>query len=124
MKRVLVVDDEPPIRQVIGDVLRDEGYGVLFASSGHGMLKVLETERPDLVLLDLMMPDGDGWEVLQTMQAQPQLHAIPVVIISTGVGPPPQVGVSVPFLSKPFDLERLLVAIAQVIGPATEPEPS
>lgn len=124
MKRVLVVDDEPPIRQVIGDVLRDEGYAVLFASSGRGMLQVMETEQPDLVLLDLMMPDGNGWEVLQTMQAEPQLRAIPVVIVSTGFIPAPQDGVIVPVLTKPFDLERLLGAVTQAIGPATEPKPS
>jgi len=124
MKRVLVVDDEPPIRQMIGDVLGDEGYGVLVASSGRGMLTVLETEQPDLILLDLMMPDGDGWEVLQTMQAQPQLRAIPVVIVSSGFLPHRLDGVVAPFLFKPFDLEQLLSAVTQAIGPATESEPS
>jgi len=124
MKRVLVVDDEAPIRQMIGDVLRDEGYGVLAAGSGRGTLKLLETEQPDLVLLDLMMPDGDGWEVLQTLRAQPQLRTMPVVVMSVGAGPPPQDGVSVSFLPKPFDLEQLLGAISQAIGPATEPVPS
>lgn len=124
MKRVLIVDDEPPIRQMIGDVLRDEGYGVLFAGSGRSMLTVLETERPDLVLLDLMMPDGDGWEALQTLQTQPQLRAIPVVIVSSGFLPHRLDGVSAPFLFKPFDLEQLLGVITQAIGPATESPPS
>ncbi len=125
MKRILVVDDELPIQQVIGDLLRDEGYEVRFAGSGRGTLTALETEQPDLVLLDLMMPDGDGWEVLHTMQAQPQLQGIPVVVMSVGVGPQHRLdGVSVPFLSKPFDLERLLETVVGVIGPATEPEPS
>ena len=124
MKRVLVVDDELSIQQVIGDLLRDEGYDVRFAGSGHRALWVLETEQPDLVLLDLMMPDGDGWEVLHTLQVHPPLHAIPVVIISAGVSPHRLDGVSVPFLAKPFDLERLLATVVGVIGPATEPEPS
>lgn len=124
MKRILVVDDEPPIRQVIGDLLGDEGYGVLYASSGRSMLKLLETERPDLVLLDLMMPNGDGWEALRTMRAQAQLRAIPVVIVSDGVGPRAHDSVSVPFLTKPFDLEQLLAAVTQAIGHATESEPS
>ncbi len=125
MKRILVVDDELPIRQVIGDLLLDEGYDVRYASSGRGTLTALEMEQPDLVLLDLMMPDGDGWEVLRTMQAQPQLQRIPVVVMSVGVGPQHrQDGVTVPFLTKPFDLERLLAAVVGVIGPATEPEPS
>ena len=122
MKYVLVVDDEPPIRQMIGDFLRDEGYGVLFAGSGSSMLKLLETEQPDLVLLDLMMPDGDGREAMQAMQAHPQWQSIPVVIVSVGMGPHPPDGVSVPFLTKPFDLEQLLAAVTHAIGPAPEPE--
>ena len=124
MKRILVVDDEPPIRQMLGDVLRDEGYEVLFAGSGSGMLKLLETEQPDLVLLDLMMPDGDGREALRAMQAQPHLRSIPVVIVSVGMGLHLPDGLSVPFLTKPFDLEHLLGAVTHAIGPAMESEPS
>jgi CheY-like chemotaxis protein len=122
MKRVLVVDDEPFIRQVIGDVLQDEGYGTLFASSGHDMLKLLETEQPDLVLLDLMMPDGDGQEALQAMQSQPHLADIPVVIVSTGVARKRLDGASVTFLARPFDLEQLLQIVIDTIGPALAPE--
>ncbi|HEV2074491.1 MAG TPA: response regulator [Thermomicrobiales bacterium] len=122
MKRVLVVDDEPFIRQVIGDVLQDEGYDALFASSGHAMLKLLETEHPDLVLLDLMMPDGDGQEALQAMQSQPHLADIPVVVVSTGVARQRLDGVTVRFLAKPFDLDKLLQIVIDTIGPALAPE--
>lgn len=124
MKQVLVVDDEPQIRQVIGDLLRDEGYGVLFAKSGQTMLGMLETEHPDLVLLDLMMPDGDGWEVLQTMQAQPRLRAIPVVVVSVSFSRHRLDGGDVGFVSKPFDVEHLLQTVTNAIGPASELEPS
>jgi CheY-like chemotaxis protein len=123
MKYVLVVDDELLIRQVVGDVLQDEGYGVLFAGSGHSMLDLLKTERPDLVLLDVMMPDGDGREALRAMRSQPRLRDIPVVIVSTGVTRPLLEGV-VPVLEKPFDLERLLRLVRDIIGPASEPVPS
>jgi len=124
MKRVLVVDDEPHIQQVIGDILHEEGYVVLFAASGQSMLKILETELPDLVLLDLMMPAGDGWEVLQTMQAQPRLRAIPVVIVSVGFNRQRLDGLNVPFVSKPFDVEVLLQTVTNAIGPASELKPS
>jgi CheY-like chemotaxis protein len=122
MKRVLVVDDEPFIRRVIGDVVQDEGYDTLFASSGHAMLKLLETEHPDLVLLDLMMPDGDGREALQAMQSQPHLAEIPVVVVSTGVARQRLDGVTVTFLAKPFDLEQLLQTVIDTIGPALAPD--
>lgn len=121
MKHILVVDDEPPIREVIGDLLRTEGYQVLFASSGSGLLKVLGTEQPDLVLLDLMMPNGDGREALQAMQASPRWKSIPVIIVS-GTGPYMLEGMRVPFLTKPFDLEQLLAEVNKALGVADDDE--
>lgn len=116
MKNILVVDDEPPIRQVIGDFLRDEGYHVLLAGSGSTLLKLLETEHADLVLLDLMMPDGNGQETLRALQASPRWRSIPVLIVS-GMGPYVLDGIKVPFLTKPFDLDQLLAAVDQALGP-------
>ena len=118
------MDAELLIRQVIGDVLQDEGYGVLFAGSGHSMLDLLKTERPDLVLLDVMMPAGDGREALRAMRSQPRLRDIPVVIVSTGVTRPLLEAVAVPILEKPCDLERLLRLVRDTIGPASEPDGS
>lgn len=121
MKHILVVDDEPPIREVIGDFLCTEGYQVLFAGSGSGLLKLLETEQPDLVLLDVMMPDGDGREALQAMQASPRWQSIPVIIVS-GTGPYMLEGKKVPFLTKPFDLEQLLAEVNTALGATTDPD--
>lgn len=115
MKHILVVDDEPPIREVIGDLLRDEGYNVAYAGSGSSMLQILEQEQPDLVLLDLMMPNGDGREALQAMQRRPQWQSIPVVVVS-GMGPYALEGPKVPFLTKPFDLDELLSVVTEVLG--------
>jgi CheY-like chemotaxis protein len=124
MKRVLVVDDELAIRQIIGDTLHDEGYCVLLAGTGRSALTLLATELPDLVLLDVMMPDGDGHAVLEAMQSQQDLNAIPVIIVSTGITRPRLNAGIVGFLDKPFDLRRLLDAVTGAIGPASEPEPS
>lgn len=60
MKQVLVVDDEPVIRDVIQDILHDEGFDVLVATGGRGMLELLKSERLAMILLDIMMPGGDG----------------------------------------------------------------
>ena len=68
MKRILVVDDEPSIQQLLQDILQDEGFSVLRANGGLSMLELLETVVPDLILLDVMMPDGNGEEALETMQ--------------------------------------------------------
>ena len=84
MKRVLVVDDEIVLAQVIGEFLQDEGYAVLLAHMSQGVLELLETERPDMMFLDVMMPDGDGRDIVKEMQSHPELQDIPVVMM-TGV---------------------------------------
>ncbi len=117
MKRVLVVDDELIIQQVIGEVLQDEGYDVLYAGTGRSTITLLSTERPDLVLLDMMMPDGDGHAVLETMQSHQHLRTIPVIIVSTGIIRPRSNEGIVGFLDKPFDLGRLLETVVAAIGP-------
>jgi CheY-like chemotaxis protein len=119
-KRILIVDDEPFIRQVIEDVLTEEGYEVLLANSGRTMLQMLETQLPDLILLDVMMPDGDGRDALEAMQTLPQLRTIPVVIVSSGVADHRLKGITVPTLTKPFDIDQLMSLVVDTIGPAQE----
>jgi CheY-like chemotaxis protein len=83
------------------------------------MLRLLETERPDLILLDVMMPDGDGRDAAKAMRGRPELRDIPVVMMSAGVSlqqlSVPTAGV----LRKPFDLYELLDLVSNAIGPAT-----
>ena len=120
MKRILVVDDEPFIQQLLWDILQEEGYCVLLASGGRSMLELLKHEIPDLILLDLMMPDGNGREALEIMQARPKLRDIPVVMMSAALSQHEMTIESVAFLSKPFELEHLLEIIEDSIGPAAE----
>jgi CheY-like chemotaxis protein len=110
--RVLVVDDDDAIREVIAEVLRDEGYEVICARNGLQALDELNKEHhPDLVLLDLMMPVMSGWEVLEQLQASDELSRIPVVVVSAMTAP----GVS-EHLSKPVDLDRLLATVGRLAG--------
>jgi CheY-like chemotaxis protein len=121
MKRVLVVDDEIVLAQVIGEFLQDEGYAVLLAHKGRGILQLLERERPDLMFLDVMMPDGDGRDIVREMQFHPEFQHIPVVMMSAGVSLQ-DLNVRVRgFLRKPFDIIELLTLVNDVIGPAHEP---
>ena len=122
MKRILVVDDEVPIRELFGDLLRDEGYSVVFAGSGRETLRMLETQPPDMVLLDLMMMDGNGWDVLEAMRAHAHWRDIPVAILTNHGDLVRKGEFSLPFLTKPFDLERLVEVVLDAIGPATDPE--
>src|SRR5215203_5537004 len=121
MKRELVVDDEIVLAQVISEFLQDEGYGVLLAHGSQGILQLLERERPDLIFLDVMMPDGDGRDIVKEMQLRPDLKDLPVVMMSAGLSFQ-KLNVHVRgFLRKPFDIVELLALVNDVIGPAHEP---
>ena len=80
--KVLVIDDDPDSRILMEDYLADFGCEVLQASSGKVGLEMAQTHRPDLVTLDLHMPDVDGWEVLRQLKEEPEVRDIPVVIAS------------------------------------------
>jgi two-component system alkaline phosphatase synthesis response regulator PhoP len=121
MKRVMVVDDEVLLAEVIGEFLRDEGYGVLLAHGRQKMLHLLETEEPDLIFLDVMMPDGDGRDIVKALQSHPRLRNIPVVLMSAGVSEQSLNVQPASFLPKPFNLEGLMALVREIVGPATEP---
>jgi CheY-like chemotaxis protein len=105
-----VVDDDDAIRDVISEVLRDDGYDVVGARNGEQALHELRKERhPDLVLLDLMMPIMSGWELLEQIQNSDELSRIPVVVVSA-MGAP---GVE-EHLAKPIDLDRLLATVSRL----------
>jgi CheY-like chemotaxis protein/Zn ribbon nucleic-acid-binding protein len=80
--KILCVDDDPLILQMLGDILRFRGYTVVTAPDGEMGLDAAVRERPDLVLLDVMMPGIDGFEVCRLLKADPNLKAIPVVILT------------------------------------------
>ncbi len=117
MKKVLIVDDETVLRGIVGEALRDEGYATILAANGHEALDLLAAEHPDLVLMDVMMPGLDGREAYLAMRSRPDLPDIPVVMMSTAIGPrhldPDIAG----YLPKPFDLDRLLSLVERLIGP-------
>ena len=115
MKTILVVDDEPAIRAVVRDALHDEGYAVLEAPHGRALLALLERERPDLVLMDVMMPGGDGREAFRAMRTLANGNGLPVIMMSGGVKPHDLDPEITAFLRKPVDLEDLLALVARLL---------
>ncbi len=111
MKTILVVEDEAPIREVLAEILRDEGYAVLVASNGAVALVVVAERRPDLVLTDAMMPGLDGLGLLRRLRADPRTAAIPVVVTSAALRPGSADLDGAAFLAKPYDLDDLLRAV-------------
>jgi DNA-binding response OmpR family regulator len=81
-RRVLCIEDEPEMIDLMKLILERKGFEVLGAVGGRQGLEAVRQHMPDLVLLDLMMPDVDGWEVYRQMKADTQLRQIPVVIVT------------------------------------------
>jgi two-component system KDP operon response regulator KdpE len=79
---VLVVDDEPDIRLTLRFMLEGAGHTVVEAATGADALTRLRAERPDLVLLDIRLPDMDGWDVLASIRSSLELSAVPILIMS------------------------------------------
>ena len=82
VSRILVIDDEPDIRQVLRIVLRKEGYEVLCAGSGQDGLDLLAAQQVDLVMLDIIMPEMDGWEVCRRLRDNPATRHLPILIVT------------------------------------------
>ncbi len=80
--KILIVDDDDDVREVLSRLVASSGYRVLKARGGQEALKTLANEKVDLILLDLMMPDMDGFATLQHMQSQPSCKSLPVIILS------------------------------------------
>jgi len=81
--KVAIVDDEPDVRKLIRRILQSQGnYILVEASNGKDAVEMIQKERPNLVLLDLMMPDMDGFSVMDTLQSQPETREIPIIVIT------------------------------------------
>lgn len=84
--RVAIVDDDPGIVKVISVILKTNGFEVVDALSGAEALALIKAELPDVVLLDIMMPDVDGFEVCRQLKADPETKDIPVIFVSAKTG--------------------------------------
>jgi len=120
-KRVMCIEDDPGIIDLVKMILIRRGYQVAGATSGPEGLKLLETEKPDIVLLDLMMPGMDGWEVYHQMQANEATKTIPVIIITAKAQNIDKVlalhiAKVDDYLTKPFTPQELIDSIEKVLA--------
>ena len=113
-KRVLVIDDDLPLRGMLAAALRQHGFQVLLAGDGREGQRALTIHHPDVVLLDLAMPDVNGWDFLQRLQETGHLGRIPIVVVSAHLSVQPEallhMGVAA-ILPKPFNLPELIELI-------------
>jgi DNA-binding response OmpR family regulator len=117
-KRVLVVDDDPDIRELLFTALEDEGFEVVPAGNGQEALAIIKTFRPDVIVLDLMMPVMDGWQFARELRARKE--DIPLVLLSAArdLRVHAKALSAADIIEKPFDLSELLPKIARVAASA------
>jgi two-component system response regulator VicR len=120
-KRILCIDDEPEMIDLIRLILNRRGFEVKGAGGGIDGLEMVRKEQPDLVLLDLMMPDMDGWEVYQQMKADDKTRSIPVIVVTAKAQSIDKVlGLHIAkvddYISKPFSPQELLTSVERVLN--------
>ncbi|MEW5925069.1 MAG: response regulator [Candidatus Zixiibacteriota bacterium] len=113
--RVLVIDDEPQVTEIIEAFLTNAGHEVVVANTANDGLRKAHEKRPDVILLDIMMPDSDGYSICNELKSNPPTADIPVVFLtgkdrSDDQGRSFKVGGDM-FIKKPFSCERLLEII-------------
>ncbi|HEX2057748.1 MAG TPA: response regulator [Actinomycetota bacterium] len=115
--KVLVADDEPALRKLLKTNMELEGYETLEASNGAEVLECVERDNPDIILLDIMMPVMDGWEVMTALAANPEYEQ-KVILVSAKASDDAQLqgwelGAD-EYITKPFDLDSLLERVREV----------
>ena len=114
--RILVVDDERDIVEFLTELLEDSGYEVTPAYSGIEAMQSIAKERPDLILLDLLMPEETGTGFYRKLHNKKEYRDIPVIVISGLAGSYLAVSKSVPVIEKPPDEEEVLWEVARALG--------
>ena len=110
MKTVMFVDDEDDVRESVKQLLSKWGYKPIVAKNGYDCLKILKTEKPDLILLDIMMPSMDGWDTCAKIKADKKTESIPIVFLTAKTDPiSTSMGrmASSDYIAKPFDINDL-----------------
>ncbi len=117
--KILVVEDDQDIRNLLHFQLSSAGFETAFARDGATALIVARKERPDLILLDLGLPAGDGFVVMERMKAIPDLEMIPVIVVTArdpGEGERAVQQGARAFFHKPFDADALVAEIRVALG--------
>jgi DNA-binding response OmpR family regulator len=119
-KKILIVEDEPAQLTMVAKRLKMAGYAVVGARDGIGAISTARKEQPDLILLDLGIPGGDGFVVMQRLQTLLSTSTIPIVVISshdpTNSEEASKRAGAIAYLHKPVDFEKLFKLIAEAIG--------
>jgi DNA-binding response OmpR family regulator len=118
-QRILVVDDDPAIVKVVRGYLEQAGYAVLTATDGERALQILRHDRPDLVVLDVMLPNRDGWEITRSIRADAALAATPIILLTARVDDTDKiVGLEMgadDYITKPFNAREVVARVRALL---------
>jgi two-component system, cell cycle response regulator DivK len=118
-KRILVVEDQEDNRRIIRDLLASAGYELIEAGDGEAGVRLAETERPDLILMDIQLPVLDGHEATRRIKSNPELSAIPVIVVTSyalsGDDVKATEAGSDAYVAKPFSPRQLLAKIREFL---------
>jgi DNA-binding response OmpR family regulator len=126
-RKVVYVEDEPTMIELVELILKGRGYEVIGARGGQEGLELIPQVKPDLVLLDLMMPDMNGWDVYQKMKADEYMKTIPVIIVTAKAQTiDKMLGLHIAkvqdYITKPFSPSELIESVNRVLGHQADEE--
>ena len=121
IRKLVYIEDEPEMIDLVQLILNRRGFNVLGANGGYEGLELVRRELPDLVLLDLMMPDMDGWDVYQQMKSEEITREIPVIVVTAKAQSIDKVlGLHIAkvddYIAKPFSPQELLDSVEKVLA--------
>lgn len=128
MKKILLIEDEPEMRRNLQTILRLEGYDVMAAEHGRAGVDLARRQRPDLILCDVMLPELDGYGVLEELRADPDTERLPFIFLTArGEKPDIRAGMNLgadDYLTKPVAKAELLAAITARLKRAEQTTPA
>jgi len=118
MKKIMVVDDEEDVLETVAMVLEQNGFETITADNGKNGISEAKKHKPDLILLDVMMPDMTGYEVVETLKQDARTKGIRIILLSATEDERKRVmnGVVKDFIEKPFDIDDLVRRVRKAVG--------
>ncbi len=121
MKRILFIEDESALQKTFGEILKQEGYEMTSALDGETGLRLAKTQKPDLILLDLILPKVHGFEVLKKLKEDPETKEIPVMVLTNlegveDVGKAMELGATTYLVKENYSLEEIVGKIKKALG--------
>jgi len=121
MKKILFIEDESVLQKALGDILKQKGYEMISALNGEIGFNLAKTEKPDLILLDLVLPKMHGFEVLKKLKEESETKEIPVIVLTNlermeDVGQTVKLGAAAYLVKSQYTIEEVMEKIKKAIG--------